>query len=77
MYLVYSKFVFMNNTAKILIALAAGVAAGAVVGILFAPSKGEETRDNIMKKGKAFADDIAKKFKDMKEGCKEKEEALN
>lgn len=67
----------MNNTAKVLIALAAGAAAGAVLGILFAPAKGEETRENIMKKGKEFADDIGKKFKDMKENCKGPEEALN
>jgi gas vesicle protein len=77
MYLVSSKTSIMNNTAKVLIALAAGAAAGAIMGILFAPAKGEETRENIMKKGKSFADDMAKKFKDLKGDCKEKEEALN
>lgn len=67
----------MNNTAKVLIALAAGAAAGAVLGILFAPAKGEETRENLKKKGKQFADEITQKFKGMKEKCKETEEALN
>jgi gas vesicle protein len=67
----------MDNTAKVLIALAAGAAAGAVLGILFAPAKGTETRDNIIKKGKEFADDMSKKFKGMKENCKETEEAFN
>lgn len=78
MYLTTLKTINMNNTAKILIGIAAGAAAGAVLGILFAPAKGEETRDNIMQKGKAFADELNKKFKAAKENCcKQTEEALN
>lgn len=65
----------MNNTAKLLVALAAGAAVGAVLGVLFAPAKGEDTRDNLVKKGKEFADELSKKFKGMKTDCKE--EALN
>ena len=42
----------MNNTSKILAALAIGVAAGAVIGILFAPDKGSETRKKISDQGK-------------------------
>lgn len=67
----------MNNTAKILIGVAAGAAVGAVLGILFAPAKGEDTRENIMKKGKEFAEDLTKRFKTAKENCKQTEEALN
>jgi len=55
--------------------MAAGAAAGAVLGILFAPAKGKETRENLKKKGKQFADDITQKFRDMKQ--KASEEALN
>lgn len=64
----------MNNTGKIFTALVAGVAAGVILGVLFAPDKGTETRKKINKKGKQFADDLKdkynkgkEKFRDMKE----------
>lgn len=65
----------MNNTSKVLIALAAGTAVGAALGILFAPAKGEDTRENIIKKGKELADDLTKKFKCTEENVKQ--EAFN
>jgi len=37
----------MKDSGKIVTALLAGLAAGAVLGILFAPEKGSETRDKI------------------------------
>ena len=37
----------MKDNGKIVTALLAGLAAGAVLGILFAPEKGSETRDKI------------------------------
>lgn len=65
----------MNNTSKIIIAAAAGAVAGAILGILFAPAKGKETRENIRKKGKQLADDIAEKFRNATAAGKE--ESLN
>ena len=38
-----------NNNAQVAIALVAGLAAGAVISILFAPEKGANTRQNIAK----------------------------
>ena len=41
----------MKNSTKILAAVAVGVVAGGVLGLLFAPDKGDETRKKINKKG--------------------------
>jgi len=57
----------MNNTSKILVAFAAGAAVGAALGILFAPNKGSETRDQISQKGKKIFDEFGKKVKEGKE----------
>jgi len=52
----------MNTSGKILAAVAAGIAAGAILGILFAPDKGSETRRKINEQGKKMADDVKDKF---------------
>lgn len=57
----------MNTSGKILAAVAAGIAAGAVLGILFAPDKGTETRRKINEQGKKIADGIKTKFNKGKE----------
>jgi len=57
----------MNTSGKILAAVAAGIAAGAVLGILFAPDKGSETRRKINEQGKKIADDVKDKFRKGKE----------
>ena len=57
----------MNTSGKILAAVAAGIAAGAVLGILFAPDKGSETRRKINEKGKKFTDDVKDRFSKSKE----------
>ena len=48
----------MNDNSKVIIALLAGLAAGAALGILFAPEKGEETRDRLSESLKNLGDTI-------------------
>jgi gas vesicle protein len=48
----------MRDNTKILIALLAGMAAGAALGILFAPEKGSDTRDKLSDSLKNLGDSI-------------------
>lgn len=57
----------MNNTGKIITAVAAGAAAGAILGILFAPAKGSETRQKINDQGKKIANSVKDKLEKGKE----------
>ncbi len=50
------------KSGKVLLGLLAGVAAGALLGILFAPDKGSKTRAQILKKGEDYADVLKEKF---------------
>jgi gas vesicle protein len=50
------------NSGKVLLGVLAGVAAGALIGILFAPDKGANTRKKIVKKGEDYAEAIKDKF---------------
>ncbi|HNW53585.1 MAG TPA: YtxH domain-containing protein [Bacteroidales bacterium] len=49
---------------NVVIGALAGVAVGALLGILFAPDKGTETRRKISSKGKEAAEDLKDKFND-------------
>jgi gas vesicle protein len=51
----------MSN-GKVLLGILAGVAAGATMGILFAPDKGLVTRKKISDKGEDYAEELGDKF---------------
>jgi gas vesicle protein len=57
------------TTGKALLGVLAGIAAGAVLGVLFAPAKGVDTRKNIVRKSEDLAhelnDKIDQKFNEL------------
>ncbi len=70
-----------SNNAKIIAAAAIGLAVGGILGILFAPAKGSETRKKITEKGKDLTNSVKEKFNSLLEEVKNevdsvKEEAI-
>jgi len=64
------------SSGKVVLGLLAGVAAGALAGILFAPAKGSRTRRRIMKKGEDYTEVLKEKFDDLLETVTEKMEKV-
>jgi gas vesicle protein len=60
------------RSGKLLTGILIGAAAGAVLGILFAPDKGSETRKRIAEKGNDFKDTLKNKFNEIGEAISEK-----
>jgi gas vesicle protein len=54
----FKNYINMNDNSKVVVALLAGLAAGAALGILFAPEKGTETRDKLTESLKKLGDSI-------------------
>ncbi|HRE63519.1 MAG TPA: YtxH domain-containing protein [Ferruginibacter sp.] len=57
---------------KLIAGILVGIAAGAVLGVLFAPEKGEETRKKIKKRAAKMGEDLKAKFDDVAEEVKKK-----
>jgi gas vesicle protein len=58
----------MNNTVKVILGVLAGLAVGTMLGVLFAPNKGTDTRKKITKKGEDYVDTIKEKFSEFLDG---------
>ena len=68
------KIKIMNKT-NVAIGVLAGVAVGALLGVLFAPDKGSETRKKLSRKATDTADEVKDKFDALLEEFTEKFEA--
>jgi gas vesicle protein len=60
------------SSGKVVVALLAGIAAGAALGILFAPAKGSETRKGLTGKGEELKESIKEKFNEFLDDISEK-----
>jgi gas vesicle protein len=60
------------KTGNALLGIVAGMAAGAILGILFAPHSGAKTRRIILSKGEGYADSLAGAVDEYKSVLKDK-----
>lgn len=61
---------------KLFLGVLAGLAAGATLGILFAPDKGSSTRNKISKKSRKYVDEAGAKYHEMADGLANKINSL-
>src|SRR4051812_8998555 len=62
----------MNTESKVALGVLAGLAAGAVLGVLFAPAKGSETRAGLIGKGNDLVDGAKEKLNEFKDAVTER-----
>jgi len=63
------------STGKVALSALAGLAIGAIAGILFAPAKGSTTRRQIMDKGDEYVDGVKSKLNDVRDSVTDKYES--
>src|SRR6187402_3376500 len=64
------------NSGKVILGVMAGLAAGAALGVLFAPEKGSVVRRNISDRTNNYTDEIKSKFNTLVDGLSEKYSTL-
>lgn len=64
------------ESGKVFLGVLGGIAAGALLGILFAPEKGSKTRKKIMDKGKGYADDLKGRIDGIKQEVNDRYESF-
>ena len=64
------------SSGKVALGLLAGVAVGALAGILFAPAKGSRTRRRIMKKGEDYTEVMKEKVNHLMDSANQKFEKV-
>lgn len=64
------------NTGKVVVGVLAGAAIGALMGVLFAPDKGSETRKKISQKGSDAVDELKEKLEAMLAAITDKYETV-
>lgn len=64
------------NSGKVLLSVLAGAAAGALVGVLFAPHRGAVTRKKIARQSGAYADGVKEKLNEIVDSIAEKLEKV-
>jgi gas vesicle protein len=64
------------STGKLITGILAGAAAGAILGVLFAPDKGSETRAKIAQKGSELTDAVKEGYGKVAEAITSNYEAM-
>lgn len=64
------------KTDKVILGVLGGLAAGAILGILYAPEKGEKTRKKIKRKSKDYAADLKDSYESTLKKISKKYETL-
>jgi gas vesicle protein len=66
----------MKSTRSLIVGVLAGFAAGAAIGMLFAPHKGKVTRKRLLRKGEDIAEKTGDAFQDIGENITKKFDML-
>lgn len=64
------------TTSKLVSGVLAGLAVGTILGILFAPEKGSETRKRIVDKRNEFMDNVKSKYNSVADSLKSQYESV-
>jgi gas vesicle protein len=66
----------MSSGSKVLLGVLAGAATGAILGVLFAPERGEDTRRKISEGSREVTDNLKTKFGEFVDGLADRYETV-